>query len=79
MKLHKIHDFKGWKNICDSSIEFSFDDRDVFNEVLDTMEKKFPLKLKTLHWGWDEKSMVLCICTKKALKYLIRKYGLLRG
>jgi len=68
----------GWKNATDYTIEFYFNDRDVFNEVVDTLSKQFPFKLKSkIHYGKDNKAMILFISSKKALKFLIKRYKLL--
>ena len=73
-----VRDMHGWKNAIDYTIEFYFDDEDVFREVVATLKKRFPFNLKSkIHFGTTDKDMIIFISSKKALKFLIKKYKLL--
>ena len=78
---YKKYSFPGWKNVSFTGIEFHFDDREVFDEVIETLHKKFfynkVQKLSERHvYSW-EKQMIIFIQSEKALRFLVKKYKLL--
>ena len=77
-KKYPLPDMKGWLNAADYTIEFHFDERKVFNEVINSLSSKFPWNVESkIHFGKDEKALTIFISSKKALKFLIKKYKLL--
>ena len=79
-KRYKERSFPGWKNVSFSGIEFHFDDREVFDEVIETLSEEFfynKVQTGLPHIYWWEDQMILFIQSKRALKFLVEKYKLL--
>lgn len=77
-KKFPLPDMTGWVNAGDYCIEFYFDDKDVFDEIIKALKKRFPYKRKhKIHFGTNSDEMILFISSNKALQFLIKRYRLL--